>query len=67
MTCPACAVHLHQIALLTASLERQTDACAAMSARLAERDHWIKERIAGERRTAEMLVGLADLQRVGGE
>jgi hypothetical protein len=48
-TCPSCAVHLHEIALLTQSLERQTDACAAISARLAERDHWIRERIAMER------------------
>lgn len=50
--CPSCALKGHQIALMTQSLERQTEACAAISARLAERDHWIAERIAGERKAA---------------
>jgi len=50
--CPACALKDHQLALLTHSLERQTEACSALSARLAERDHWTRERIAGERRNA---------------
>lgn len=50
--CPACALKDHQLALLTHALNRQTEACSAISARLAERDHWIAERIAGERRAA---------------